>query len=50
MLAASKALTNAKPRSASMPMTSPVERISGPSSTSTPKNLLNGNTGTLTEK
>src|SRR5690606_15061878 len=32
-----------------MPMTSPVLRISGDSSTSTPENLTNGNTGTLTE-
>ena len=33
-----------------MPMTSPVERISGERSMSTPGNLLNGNTGALTQK
>ena len=33
-----------------MPMTSPVERISGPSRMSVPGNLLNGKTGSLTEK
>jgi hypothetical protein len=32
-----------------MPMTSPVERISGPRITSTPGNLLNGNTLSLTD-
>ena len=33
----------------SMPMTSPVERISGPSTMSTPGNLANGKTASLTE-
>ena len=32
-----------------MPMTSPVDFISGPSSVSTPANLLNGSTDSLTE-
>ena len=32
-----------------MPMTSPVDFISGPSMVSTPGNLLNGNTASLTE-
>jgi hypothetical protein len=32
----------------SIPMTSPVERISGPSTTSTPGNLVNGKTLSLT--
>jgi hypothetical protein len=32
-----------------MPMTSPVERISGPRMMSTPGNLLNGKTLSLTE-
>ena len=33
-----------------MPITSPVERISGPRMMSTPGNLLNGKTLSLTEK
>ncbi len=37
-------------KSSSMPITSPVERISGPRMMSTPGNLLNGNTLSLTEK
>ena len=32
----------------SMPITSPVERISGPSTVSTPGNRANGNTASLT--
>ena len=32
-----------------MPITSPVERISGPSRVSTPGNRLNGSTASLTE-
>ncbi len=32
-----------------IPITSPVERISGPRMVSTPRNLLNGKTGDLTE-
>jgi hypothetical protein len=32
----------------SMPMTSPVDFISGPSTVSTPGNLMNGNTGSFT--
>ena len=42
------ALTNASPKFSPTPMTSPVERISGPSAGSTPGNLLNGKTGLLT--
>ena len=38
------ALWKASPKCAPVPMTSPVERISGPSSGSTAGNLLNGNT------
>ena len=33
----------------SMPITSPVDRISGPRITSTPGNLLNGKTASLTD-
>ena len=47
---ASWAFARASPRSAAMPMTSPVERISGPRMMSTPGNLLKGNTLSLTEK
>ena len=36
-------------KSESMPMTSPVERISGPRMVSTPSNFTNGNTTSLTE-
>ena len=36
------------PKSASMPMTSPVDFISGPRIVSTPGNLMNGNTASLT--
>jgi len=47
--AASWAFANASPYEVEIPMTSPVERISGPRIVSTPRNLLNGNTGDFTE-
>ena len=40
-------LAKAMGNEGSMPMTSPVERISGPSTTSTPGNLLKGKTDSL---
>ena len=43
-------LAKAQPKSASIPMTSPVDFISGPNSTSTPGNLLNGNTDSFTDR
>ena len=43
------ALANASPKFCPTPITSPVERISGPSAGSTPGNLLNGKTGDLTK-
>ncbi len=43
-------LNSASPKVVPTPMTSPVERISGPSSGSTPWNLANGNTASFTEK
>ena len=43
-------LSMASPKLRPAPMTSPVERISGPRIGSTPGNLLNGNTASLTEK
>src|ERR1700691_4906411 len=43
------ALANASPKLAPTPITSPVDRISGPSAGSTPGNLLNGNTGDFTK-
>ena len=43
-------LTIASPKLRPAPITSPVERISGPRIGSTPGNLLNGNTASLTEK
>mmetsp|Transcript_14341 Transcript_14341/g.41816 ORF Transcript_14341/g.41816 Transcript_14341/m.41816 type:complete len:356 (-) Transcript_14341:2023-3090(-) len=46
--AAIAALAYAPAKVASMPMTSPVERISGPRSVSQPGNLLNGMTTSLT--
>ncbi len=49
MPAASMALAKAMGYERSMPITSPVLFISGPSTASTPRNLLNGNTGTFTE-
>src|SRR5262245_48592089 len=42
-------LPNASPNVAEMPITSPVERISGPSVVSTPGNFANGKTDSLTE-
>ena len=54
LIAPSCAFANARPKSVSMPMTSPVERISGPSrlSTTSPslvRNRLNGSTASLTD-
>src|SRR5947199_8966659 len=49
-LAAIWLLANASGKLSSMPITSPVERISGPRMMSTPANLLNGKTLSLTEK
>ena len=46
--AASWALAKAIGKFMSMPMTSPVDRISGPRMTSTPGNLVNGKTTSLT--
>ena len=46
--AASWLLPNATASVASIPMTSPVERISGPRTTSTPGNLPKGKTDSLT--
>jgi len=48
-LAAICALANAIGRLSSMPITSPVDFISGPRMMSTPANLLNGNTLSFTE-
>jgi hypothetical protein len=48
--AAVSALANAPPNVLSIPIASPVERISGPSSGSTSAKRSNGNTGALTEK
>ena len=42
------ALAKAAPKLPSMPITSPVDFISGPSTVSTPGNLMNGNTASLT--
>ena len=47
--APSAAFRNARPKPRSRPMTSPVERISGPRIVSTPSNLRNGKTGALIE-
>jgi len=47
--AASCALANAEPNESEMPITSPVERISGPSTGSVPTNLLNGKTASFTD-
>ena len=49
MPAASWLLANAIENRSLMPITSPVERISGPSTMSTPVNLMNGNTASFTE-
>ena len=46
--APSCAFQKAAPKLLSMPMTSPVDFISGPSIVSTPKNLLKGKTDSLT--
>ena len=48
--AASCDLNSASPKVRPTPITSPVERISGPSSVSTPGNLAKGKTASLTEK
>ena len=42
------ALAKAIPNESAMPMTSPVDRISGPSTRSTPCSLLNGKTASFT--
>ena len=42
-------LANAMENDGSMPMTSPVDRISGPSTASVPANLLKGKTDSLTD-
>src|SRR5436305_10992351 len=47
--AASCDFANADPNESEMPMHSPVERISGPSTGSVPGNLLNGNTASFTD-
>ena len=49
MSAASCAFANALPKLSEIPITSPVERISGPSTGSAPRNLLNGNTASFTD-
>ena len=46
--APNSALAKARPKSLSIPITSPVERISGPRIVSVPGNFLNGNTASLT--
>jgi hypothetical protein len=48
--AASCDFTNASPNVSPTPITSPVDFISGPRIVSTPGNLMNGNTASLTEK
>ena len=47
--AAACALANAVGKSRAMPITSPVERISGPSTASEPSKRSNGSTASLTE-
>ena len=47
-LAPRAALAKALPKSTSIPITSPVERISGPSRASVPANLSKGSTASLT--
>ena len=49
MFAASSARANAASNVRPTPITSPVDRISGPRIGSTPWNLANGNTASLTE-
>jgi hypothetical protein len=44
------ALAKAWPKCAAWPITSPVERISGPSRASIPRNFLKGSTASLTKK
>ena len=46
--AANWALANAMPKLSPTPITSPVERISGPSTMSTPGNRLKGSTASFT--
>ena len=48
--AASCALANARPNDSEMPITSPVERISGPRIGSNSRNFLNGKTASFTLK
>ena len=43
------AFANALPKSSSIPMTSPVDFISGPRMVSTPGNLINGKTDSFTD-
>src|SRR3954468_8891792 len=47
--AASCDFANADPNESEMPIHSPVDRISGPSTGSVPGNLLNGKTASLTQ-
>ena len=47
--AATWLLANAAGKSVAIPITSPVDRISGPSTMSTPGNFANGNTASFTE-
>src|SRR5215831_19218986 len=47
--AASCDFANADPNESEIPITSPVDRISGPSTGSVPANLLNGNTASFTD-
>ncbi len=42
-------MANAAGKSIAIPITSPVDRISGPSTMSTPGNFANGNTASFTE-
>src|SRR5439155_26698476 len=47
--AANCAFAKLQPKESEIPMTSPVDRISGPSTVSVPGNLLNGNTASFTD-
>ena len=49
MLAPNWLLAKAAAKSVAIPITSPVDRISGPSTMSTPGNLANGKTLSFTE-
>src|SRR5216117_1220423 len=49
LAAASCAFAKLQPNESEIPMTSPVDRISGPSTGSVPGNLLNGNTASFTD-